>query len=114
MADYFVLNDLKAFAREKFVRKLDELWVSEGFAGCIAEIYANTPPETDNGIRSAVVNISVEHINELLSRTTFVALIANGGDFAVELLRALAKQRQDCPSHKDDGRFTGSHGTLFR
>ena len=88
--------------------------MSEGIAGCITEIYANTLPETDNGIRSAAVNISVEHISELLSRTTFVALIANGGDFVVELQRALAKQRQDCPSHKDDRRFTSSHGTLFR
>lgn len=95
LADSFFLDELKTLAQEKFMRKLDELWVSEGFTACVAEIYANTIPETGSGIRSAVINISVNHIDELLLRTTFVALVDGGGDFAVELLRALAMKQGD-------------------
>lgn len=95
LADSFFLDELKTLAQEKFMRKLDEIWVSEGFTGCVAEIYTKTTLETGSGIRSAVINISVNHTNELLLRTTFVALIDGGGDFAVELLRALAIQQSD-------------------
>ena len=69
--------------------------MSERFVGCVAEIYDNTPSENDDGIRAAVVNTSVKHIKLLLSKKAFVALIEEGGDFAVDVTRALAEKRKD-------------------
>ena len=79
-------------ALEKFRSKLDELWVSERLVGCIAEIYENTSPESDDGMRAAVVDTCVRHVDQLLSRKAFLSLIHEGGDFAVGLVRALAGQ----------------------
>jgi hypothetical protein len=83
---------LKAVALEKFRTKLDELWVSERLVVCIAEIYENTPSENDDGIRAAVVDTCVQHVSQLLSRKAFLSLIHEGGDFAVDLMRALAEK----------------------
>ena len=86
-----MLDDFKAVALEKFRSKLDELWVSERLVGCIAEIYENTPSENDDGMRAAVVDTCVRHVDQLLSRKAFLSLIHEGGDFSVDLMRALAE-----------------------
>lgn len=86
------MDNLKAVALEKFRDKLDELWVSEKLFGCIAEIYENTLSENDDGMRAAVIDICVRHVSQLLSRKAFLSLIHEGGDFAVELMRALAEK----------------------
>ena len=79
-------------ALEKFRSKLDELWISERLVGCIAEIYENTSPKSDDGIRAAVLDTCVRHIDQLLSRKAFLSLIHEGGDFAVSLIQALSEK----------------------
>ena len=77
-------------ALEKFRSKLVELQVSERLVGCIAKIYENTTSDNDDGMRAAVVDICVQYVDQLLSRKAFLSLIHHGGDFAVDLMRALA------------------------
>ena len=54
-------------------------------------MYANTPSENDNGIRAGIGDTCVKHVRQLLSRKLFLALIEEGGDFAVDITRALAE-----------------------
>ena len=82
-------------AQEKFISRLDDLWVSEGFVNCVAEIYANTPAANDDGMRSAVIDSSLNHVQELLSKKAFSALVEEGGDFALDLVRALAESQKE-------------------
>lgn len=82
-------------ALEKFTSKLDDLWISERFIGCILEIYNNTSAENDDDLRTAVVNTIVKHLKQLLSKKAFLALIGEGGDFVVDVMRVLAEKCQD-------------------
>ncbi|KAI0977244.1 BTB/POZ domain-containing protein [Xylaria arbuscula] len=87
-ADFFMLDDLKQQALERFKSKLDILWVSELFVDCIREVYASTTP-SDNGLRGAVVKTAQRHLVELWKRKAYRDLLSEGGDFVVDLMGTL-------------------------
>ncbi|KAI0534589.1 BTB/POZ domain-containing protein [Xylaria digitata] len=84
-AEFFMLDDLKQLALQKFRLKLENLWVSESFVACIREIYASTT-ESEEGLRSSVVAAAFTHQAELWQRQLFRDLISDGGDFVVDLV----------------------------
>jgi hypothetical protein len=84
----FFLEDLKALATAKLQQKLQHLWTSDSFPECIREIYATTP-ESDRGMRSAVVEVAKKHVKELGKKVEFKDLIHEGGDFAVDFFESV-------------------------
>ncbi|KAI1502474.1 hypothetical protein F5X99DRAFT_156131 [Biscogniauxia marginata] len=84
-ADFFLMDELKAYALDKFKSKLQQLWVSELFVDCIREVYSSTN-ESDEGIRGAVVQAAKEHLNDLWLKKPFQALVREVGEFAVDLV----------------------------
>jgi len=93
LADICCLDNLKDAALSKFEQKLENLWLTERFVECVAEVYANTSSGVQDGMRAAVVHTCVEHITHLLPGKAFLALLAKGGDFVVDLTRALASKQ---------------------
>lgn len=61
----------------------------------ISEIYNNTPSENDDGLRTAVVNTSVKHLKQLLLKKAFLAVIEEGGEFVVDVMRVLAEKQEN-------------------
>ncbi|KAI0859613.1 BTB/POZ domain-containing protein [Xylaria cubensis] len=84
-AEFFMLDNLKQLALERFRSKLEELWVSELLFDCIREIYASTTP-LEVGLRNAVVEVAAVRRNDLWGKVAFQNLLHDGGDFAVDLL----------------------------
>ncbi|KAI0173168.1 BTB/POZ domain-containing protein [Hypoxylon sp. FL1284] len=84
-ADFFLMDELKAYALERFKSKLQRLWVSELFVDCIREVYSSTS-ESDKGLRDAVAQAAKEHSSDLWLKKAFQTLVREVGDFAVDLL----------------------------
>jgi hypothetical protein len=57
--------------------------------GCIVEVFSNTI--SGDAMRAALVRSIIEHRKELLGKSAFEHLISDGGDFAVEMTRALVQ-----------------------
>ncbi|KAI1421352.1 BTB/POZ domain-containing protein [Xylaria sp. FL1777] len=87
-AEFFMLDDLKEHALQKFKSKLKQLWVSELLVDCIREIYSSTTV-SEYGLRNAVVEIVRSNWRELWGKKAFRDLIRAGGDFAVDLMDKL-------------------------
>lgn len=92
MADCYEISQLKTVALGQFREQLDALWASDGFIDCIEEVYDNTP-DTDLQIREEIIFTVKEHIHILRPRKRFRALLRQGGDFAIEIVRALSSER---------------------
>lgn len=88
LADMFFLQDLKTVAIAKLKRKLQDLWKDDYFPDCIRYIYENTP-DSDQAMRSAVVEVAKVHVKELVKKTSFKDLIYDGGDFAVQCFESV-------------------------
>ncbi|KAI0416378.1 BTB/POZ domain-containing protein [Xylaria grammica] len=84
-AEFFMLDDVKRLALERFMEKLKHLWVSELLVGCIREVYASTTQPKDR-LRSVVVDIVHDYRSTLWQRKAFQDLVYEGGDFAVDLM----------------------------
>lgn len=94
LADYFLVEELKTFALEKFKSKVKERWVSEAFVNCIGEIYSHTE-QSYSGLRSAAVEVARTHLTELWVKSPFQKLLRAGGDFAVDLMAGFAEPQDD-------------------
>jgi hypothetical protein len=84
----FFLDGLKALSMTKLKLKLQDLWTSDSFPECVREIYASTL-DSDQAMRSTVVEVARAHIHELGKKAIFKGLIREGGDFAVELFESV-------------------------
>ena len=89
MADEFYVRDLKELALKRFQNKIDQLWVTDGLTACLQEVYANTLKKEDK-IRGAAMRTVRSNVNDLLSRSSFRRLVAEGGELAVELVEILS------------------------
>jgi hypothetical protein len=88
----FFLEDVKALSTVKLQLKLQDLWTSDSFPDCVREVYASTP-NTDRGMRSAVVEVARVHASELCCKAIFKELIREGGDFAVDFFESITLPR---------------------
>ncbi|KAL7622552.1 hypothetical protein AAE478_008059 [Parahypoxylon ruwenzoriense] len=84
-ADFFLLDELKAYALKRFKSKLQKLWVNKSLMDCIREIYSSTN-ESEVELRNAVVKVAKEHLNDLWPNKAFQALVREGGNFAVDFV----------------------------
>ena len=94
MADEFLLHDLKELALKRFQNKIDQLWVTDGLMACLQEVYANTLKKKDK-IRQIAMRTVRSNVNDLLSRSSFRRLVAEGGELAVELVDMLSTSKSD-------------------
>lgn len=99
MADEFFLYDLKELALKRFQKKIDQLWVTDGLTACLQEVYANTLKKEDE-IREAAMRTVRSNVNELLSRSSFRRLVAEGGELAVELVEMLSTSKSNSASRE--------------
>jgi hypothetical protein len=88
LADMFFLEDLKALCTVKLQQKLQDLWASDSFPECVREIYASTS-DSDQTMRSAIVEVVKIHVNELGEKAIFKDLIREGGDFTVDCFESV-------------------------
>ena len=89
LADYFQVTGLHEYALQKFISKIEKLWVSELFVDCIRDVYTSTS-DPKCSIRVAILNITCQHINDLRGKLPFQDLMREGGDFAVDIVLKLS------------------------
>ncbi|KAI1292581.1 BTB/POZ domain-containing protein [Xylaria venustula] len=92
-AEFFMLDNLKQFALEKFKSRLEMLWVSELFVDCIREVYASTT-ESEHGLRGAVVGVAYANRAELWEKKAFRDLVYDGGAFTVDLMANCTRRKK--------------------
>ncbi|KAF2676859.1 hypothetical protein K458DRAFT_396581 [Lentithecium fluviatile CBS 122367] len=102
LADMFFLDDLKALSALKLKEKLqlEHLWTSDSFPDCVREVYSCTP-NSDRGMRSAVVEVARAHTYQLGQKAMFRGLVGEGGDFAVDFIFPEPLDVPDDPPHTD-------------
>lgn len=84
-AEFFMIDNLKQLALERFKSKLGPDWVCDELVACIREIYKNTT-ESETGLRRAVVEAAHKSGPELWQKKEFRDLVSEGGDFAVDMM----------------------------
>ncbi|KAI1370746.1 BTB/POZ domain-containing protein [Hypoxylon crocopeplum] len=84
-ADFFLMDELKVYALERFESKLQRLWVSGLFVDYIREVY-NSTNESKKKLRDAVTQVAKERLSDLWLKKAFQSLVGEVGDFAVDLL----------------------------
>ncbi|KAI3322874.1 BTB/POZ domain-containing protein [Xylariaceae sp. AK1471] len=85
-AEFFMLDDLKHLALQRFKLKLNKLWVG------VREVYASTT-ESEHGLRSAVVEVAYTYRANLWQMKAFRDLVHDGGDFPMDLMGKLLRGR---------------------
>ncbi|KAK1452816.1 hypothetical protein CTAM01_17256 [Colletotrichum tamarilloi] len=85
LADFFLMPELKRFAVERLKPKLEELWVSESFVGCIKETYESIN-QSGQQIRDAILRVVKINLDSLWSKKIFRDLVYEGGDFPGDLV----------------------------
>ena len=83
------MHDLKELALERFQNKMDQLWVTDGLTACLLEVYANTLNKEDK-TRGTAMRTVRSNVNDLVSRSSFRRLVAEGSKLAVELVEMLS------------------------
>jgi hypothetical protein len=90
LADMFRMEDLKSLAYGKFETQLQQHWISDTLVDCIREVYLTSTESGPPSIRKAVVKIASLHMKVLIQKWSFQELIREVGDFAVDLVLAMA------------------------
>jgi len=90
LTDMFRMDDLKALAVKNLEAQLQVHWISDTFPDCVREVYGNT--FQDAAMRQIVVKVVKDHLSNLCSRTAFLDGIRETGDFAVDVVKELAKR----------------------
>ena len=94
LADTFRMEDLKSLLHGKFKLQLQEYWISDTFVDCIREVYSISTDFGSFVIRDAVVEIASLHKKDLVQKRPFQELIREVGDFAVDLMLVIAKDKE--------------------
>ncbi|UKZ54539.1 hypothetical protein TrVGV298_008348 [Trichoderma virens] len=89
LADYFQIPNLKNYAMRSLKLRLKKLYVSENFVGCIREVYGMSI-EVSHDMRKEISDIARTHLTELWDKKSFRALLREGGDFVMDILKVVA------------------------
>jgi hypothetical protein len=87
LADKYAIEDLKMLAKTKFVEAVSEDWESKSFAHA-AELVFDTPPKSDRGLRTVVIETLNQH-RDLLDYQEIQDLLDSGNGMAWALLKAV-------------------------
>lgn len=75
IAEKYNIHSLKALAREKFEKMVDQEWQDDGLTLAIKEIYTSTP-DSDRELRDIVCYVAEGNVKVLLRRPDFRALVS--------------------------------------
>lgn len=89
LADMFRMGDLKALAIQNLKAQLQKHWISDIFPDSVQEVYGNTPQQS--ALRDTVVEVAQTYLGELCSKSAFLDVIRETGDFAVDVVKGLAR-----------------------
>jgi hypothetical protein len=98
LADMLDTPDLKALATKKLQIQLKN-WVAADFPAMVRELYFTTNKQ-DKKIRSALVSVAKDHIDELLEVEKFKEVIEEFGEFSAALLVVVRTPPPPNPSPK--------------
>ncbi|RDL40791.1 Uncharacterized protein BP5553_00770 [Venustampulla echinocandica] len=91
LADAMQMEDLKSLSCKKFELQLKEHWMSDTFVDCIREVYSTSTGIGTAATRRVVVETASLQQNEFVQEPLFQDLVREVGDFAVDLISAMAK-----------------------
>lgn len=80
----------KSLSCRKFEGQLQQHWISATLVDCIREVYSTSIDIEPSTIGKAVVKTVSLHRKELVQKWSFQELIGEVGDFAVDLILAMA------------------------
>ena len=86
------MEDLKSLSCKKFEVQLEQHWISDTLVNCIREVYSTSTDVA--AVRKAVVKTVSSHKKDLVPKRPFQELIREVGDFAVDLVLAMADSRE--------------------
>jgi speckle-type POZ protein len=93
IADKYDVPALKSQAKEKFETTAKTCWNMDDFPYAVAEVY-NSTTSIDRGLRNVVVDVTCEHINQLLSKQGFCDVLGETVGFAADISQHLAKSSE--------------------
>ena len=88
VAEKYETPGMKTLSLLKIVDNCEYSWTAEDFVAAAFLVWQQTP-ETDRAIRDVFIQSLREHAQVLTSMDSFNTLVRDGGDFAVEALKAL-------------------------
>jgi speckle-type POZ protein len=94
IADKYDVPALKSQAKEKFETTVKTCWNMDDFPYAVAEVY-NSTTSIDRGLRDVVIDVTCEHINQLLSKQGFCDVLGESVGFASDMTQHLAKSQEE-------------------
>jgi hypothetical protein len=88
LAGMFDLPDLEALCKFKLEKRLNSDWSIEDFAECVQEVYKCTDDDDPQSLRHLVVKLATQHADDLTNESSFIDLLYEGGDFAIDFPRS--------------------------
>ncbi|PGH34508.1 hypothetical protein GX50_02691 [[Emmonsia] crescens] len=90
LADYFDIRGLKTTCLRKFVRDAPRLWKSDSLIDSIGNLYS-TPKSSSQRMRNLILEVVMEHIEELHKKERFRNLLNEHAEFAADVVELLLK-----------------------
>jgi len=104
LADKYDIPSLKDCSKRKFRTAIScGGWQLDDFPLAIVEAYGSTP-ETDGGLRDAIVEVATQNIQELVNKDLFDDALREKPAFAADMVNALSndlkniEKKTKCPS----------------
>ncbi|CEI68464.1 unnamed protein product [Fusarium venenatum] len=91
IADNYGLDSLKNLAKDKFRTAIEADWNEAEYVDAISIVYTSTPPQ-DHDLRESVVDISMEHMNELIGHGDFKSALEANPEFAIDIIHGQAEK----------------------
>ncbi|EXK76843.1 hypothetical protein FOQG_18428 [Fusarium oxysporum f. sp. raphani 54005] len=100
VAEMYGIPALKAHAKNKFRVAINSGWSMDDFPLAITEVYQSTPV-ADRELRDLAVEVSCQHIDQLLGKEVFCEVLRTIPAFAADLVPFLSggqEEKYECPS----------------
>ena len=104
LAEKYQIKGLKDVAKGKFITELEMDWTDKDFFTAIKIVYTTTP-SFDRGLRDAVNAVVYNNRNYLQYRLSFMELVREHGDFAVDVTTASWDPESISQPHLGKGAF---------
>ena len=99
LADKHAIPSLKDCSKRKFQTAISSGWQLDDFPLAIVEAYDSTP-ETDGGLRDAIVEVAAQNIKELVKNDLFDDALREKPAFAAGMVTALSSDTKNVEKTK--------------
>jgi hypothetical protein len=99
VADKYFVPQLKKRAKEKFGQIARTCWQMDDFPVAITEAYQYTRKD-DRDLRELLVQISQDHVVELMKSERFCSVLEETVGFAADLVISLSREKGSKKDHK--------------